>query len=438
MKDNWKQISLGDLQKSGLADLQTGPFGTVLKASEYTDSGVPVISVGEIRKGFLRITENTPRVDKEITNRLPKYVLEQGDIVFGRKGAIDRNSIINDEQDGWFLGSDGIRLRLSAEVNSRFVSYQLRSNAIGKWLLQSSVGSTMPSLNQKILDRLPLRLPELVNQTQIAKILSDLDTKIELNNKINIKLEQMAKLIYGYWFVQFDFPNEQGIPYKSSGGKMVFNKELKREIPEGWESENLNSLLEFKKGVEPGSKAYTDRKVNDTFVKFFRVSNINGNSDTYIDSSKKVYNYAEEGDVVVTFDGSVGKVGIGLNGAYSSGLRKVYSSSKELKNSFIYLIFKDQRINKTIHKYSTGSIILHASKSIEHLLIPYKKNVCDEFQNITEPLYAKIVSNIKQNQQLSGLRDWLLPMLMNGQVRVGEVEKQLGMVAGDSVKYGEV
>lgn len=420
MKVSWKQISLGELQQIGVADLQTGPFGTVLKASEYTEKGVPVISVGEIRKGYLRITEKTPRVNQEITNRLPKYVLKKGDIVFGRKGAINRNSIINDEQDGWFLGSDGIRLRLSEVVNSNFVSYQLRSDAIGKWLIQSSVGSTMPSLNQKILDRLPLWLPELFIQNQASKTLSELDSKIELNNKINTKLEAMAKLIYDYWFVQFDFPDENGNPYKSSGGKMVFNEELNREIPDGWESENLNSLLEFKKGVEPGSKAYTNRQVNESFIKFFRVSNINGDSDTYIDSSKKAYNYAKEGDVVVTFDGSVGKVGIGINGAYSSGLRKVYSATKELKNSLVYLIFKDERIIKTIHKYSTGSIILHASKSIDHLRIPYKKSVYDEFQDITEPLYGKIVSNIKENQKLAELREWLLPMLMNGQVTVGE------------------
>ena len=199
---------------------------------------------------------------------------------------------------------------------------------------------------------------------------------------------------------------------------MVYNKELKREIPAGWDAIKLNTILEFEKGIEPGSKEYSEKKLNTNYIKFFRVSNINGHSETYIDSSRKKYNYAKEGDVIVTFDGSVGKVGYGINGSYSSGLRKIYSPTDELKNSLIYLIFRDERIIKTIHKYSTGSIILHASKSIEHLSIPYNKKVYNNFQNIINPFYESMVINIRQNQNLNQIRDWLLPMLMNGQVTV--------------------
>ena len=260
MRSDRKKVTLGQLQNSGHATLQTGPFGTVLKASEYTKDGVPVISVSEIRRGYLQISDHTPRVDQTITNRLPKYLLQSGDIVFGRKGAIDRNALINQAQDGWFLGSDGIRLRLNDSISSEFVSYQLRSKTIGKWLLQSSTGSIMPSLNQKILDQLPLWLPEIGTQKKIADFLSTLDQKIALNNRINQELEALAKLVYDYWFVQFDFPISadyaaavgrpelEGKPYKSSGGEMVYDEQLKREIPVGWE---VKALGDFAHVIDP-------------------------------------------------------------------------------------------------------------------------------------------------------------------------------------------
>jgi type I restriction enzyme S subunit len=177
MNSDWSQTTLGELEKNGNAEVQTGPFGTVLKASEYSSQGVPVISVGEIRHGYIYVSDRTPKVSEEITKKLPEFVLKAGDIVFGRKGAIDRNSIINESQSGWFLGSDGIRLRLSGLMDSRFVSYQFRCSSVGKWLLQNSSGSVMPSLNQKTLNRLPLWLPSLEDQQVISNTLSSIDKK---------------------------------------------------------------------------------------------------------------------------------------------------------------------------------------------------------------------------------------------------------------------
>ncbi|MCP4457856.1 MAG: restriction endonuclease subunit S, partial [Cytophagales bacterium] len=119
MNDLWEKTLLGELESVGEADIQTGPFGTVLKTSEYADVGSPVISVGEIRYGYLQVFKHTPVVSEETKKRLPQFVLKEGDIVFGRKGAIDRNAIIQRHQEGWFLGSDGIRLRLSGDINSQ-------------------------------------------------------------------------------------------------------------------------------------------------------------------------------------------------------------------------------------------------------------------------------------------------------------------------------
>jgi type I restriction enzyme, S subunit len=261
MNNKWTQTTLGGLVDQGVAEVQTGPFGTVLKAAQYSTQGVPLISVGEIRYGHIQVSEHTPRICEETKKRLPQFILNEGDIVFGRKGAIDRNAIINSEQTGWFLGSDGIRLRLKESCNSIFLSYQLRCPAIGEWLLRNSSGSIMPSLNQKILDRLPVWLTDISEQKSIAAVLSALDTKIELNHRINGELEGLAKLLYDYWFVQYDFPLSAaqaaalgkprlaGQPYRTSGGKMLFNPALKREIPLGWEVGSLLDIATFTNGI---------------------------------------------------------------------------------------------------------------------------------------------------------------------------------------------
>ena len=127
MGSKWRKMLLGDLIQQGQAVLQTGPFGTALKADEYTTAGVPLISVREIRDGFIQIEESTPRVDESVITRLPKFVLKKGDIVFARKGGVERTAYISNKQSGWFIGSDGIYLRLSNEHDSLFFSYILRS-----------------------------------------------------------------------------------------------------------------------------------------------------------------------------------------------------------------------------------------------------------------------------------------------------------------------
>ena len=200
---------------------------------------------------------------------------------------------------------------------------------------------------------------------------------------------------------------------------MVWSNELKREIPEGWEVLQLSNKLIFEKGIEPGSAKYTAKKETTNHIKFIRIGDIeNNDSAIFIDNSDNKYATVNKKDVLVTFDGSVGKVAFGFEGAYSSGLRKIYDKFGLIDNSLIYFLFKDERLVKTIHKYATGSILLHAGASINNLKIPYDEEKYLQFQNIIKPFFSKMVMNNQQNQTLANLRDWLLPMLMNGQVKV--------------------
>ena len=434
---NWRKTTLGELVSEGSANYQTGPFGTTLKASEYSEAGVPVISVGEIREGYIQIHKSTPCVCKKITTKLPNYVLEENDIVFGRKGAINRNAIIQKEQAGWFLGSDGIRLRLSGEHSSSFFSYQLRTSSIQEWLMNNGTGAIMPGLNQKILDRLPVYIPELQIQQKIAKVLSTLDAKIELNNRINGELEAMAKLLYDYWFVQFDFPMTaaqatalgqpelEGQPYKTSGGKMVFNPTLKRDIPAGWEAGNLGSRCSL------NEKVWTDKTAPETLI-YIDLANakdgqmLERQDYAWADAPSRARRILRAGDTIV------GTVRPGnrsfcmvpesekqLTG--STGFA-VLTPSKTSHREFNYLSLTSETNITRLTTLASGAAYPAVNPDVvaSHATALPPEALIDSFHLATAKQFDLIQNHQKQTQELAELRDWLLPMLMNGQVTVSD------------------
>ncbi len=243
--------TIGRLLADGGGSVKTGPFGTTLKASEYSTVGVPLISVGEIGYGTFRIHPKTPRVSDAVTTRLAEYVLREGDIVFGRKGAVDRSARISSDQEGWFLGSDGIRLRLPQSTDSRFIALQLQSPACRSWILQHATGTTMPSLNQDVIGRIPIILTTLVEQKRIAHILGTLDDKIELNRRMSATLEEMARALFKSWFIDFDPVHAKREGRKPFGmddaTAALFPSEFEDSelgpIPRGWKAGTLGAAL---------------------------------------------------------------------------------------------------------------------------------------------------------------------------------------------------
>jgi type I restriction enzyme S subunit len=187
-----------------IATIKTGPFGTLLKASEYSEGdGVPVVSVGEIREGFLMITDHTPRVSARVTRRLPQYVLKKGDIVFGRKGGVERSALIRQQQDGWFLGSDGMSVRPLGDCHDEYLALQFQSPRIQGWLLQNAIGTTMSSLNQGILEKVLVALPPTRGEQEaIAEALGDAYALVEsleqlIAKKGHLKQGAMQELLTG-------------------------------------------------------------------------------------------------------------------------------------------------------------------------------------------------------------------------------------------------
>lgn len=200
----WKKWTIGEMISRTKTTIQTGPFGTVLSASEFVDYGIPIISVREIREGFILITAETPCITDDTYSRLRKYALSEKDIVFARKGSVERSALIPIGLERYFLGSDGIRIRFDQNIVSPdLMLYLFQSPSTKQFLTQSSYGTTMAGLNEKILCALEFYLPETIDeQEKIAKVLADIDHLLALTEKLitkkkAIKQGAMQELLTG-------------------------------------------------------------------------------------------------------------------------------------------------------------------------------------------------------------------------------------------------
>ena len=223
----FSRIPVSELVASGEAELKTGPFGTQLKASEYTEHGTPVINVRNIGFGSIKL-DKLEFISPATRKRLSSHLLRRGDIVFGRKGAVERHVFIRQEQEGWFQGSDCLRLRFASHrIEPLFASYYFLTPDHQRWMMnQCSHGATMASLNQGILERIELPHPPLPIQQRIAGILSAYDELIENSHRRIKILESMARALYREWFVHFRFPGHENHPRVASP---------LGEIPQGWQ-----------------------------------------------------------------------------------------------------------------------------------------------------------------------------------------------------------
>ncbi len=266
-------------------------------------------------------------------------------------------------------------------------------------------GSTLPSMTSSAYYDIPIVLPNYEKQKKIADILKYLDDKIELNSKINKELEQMAKTLYEYWFVQFDFPDEKGRPYKSANGKMVYNDILKREIPEGWEVKKLTDICNT---YQP--KTISDKELT-TNGKYW-VYGANGIIGRY-----NSYNH-ENSEIYITCRGaSCGNVGRTLPQSWITGNAMIIQPKLDyMCNEYIYQYLKLINLQMIISG-SAQPQITRTNLEILNIIVPTEETL-DVFNKLIEPLITKRLSKLKENEELIQLRDFLLPLLMNGQVSV--------------------
>ena len=415
-----QKIKLGEL-----VDFQTGPFGTQFSASEYVNEGIPVINVKNIGVGMV-IRENLDYISEQTRDRLSQHILKTGDIVFGRKGSVDRHAYIFQNENGWVQGSDCIRARKKTQVNMLFLSQYLEGNGVKKQIINAAVGSTMPSLNTDILKDVIVLLPNIEEQNRISEVLKKIDDKICLNSKINDNLEQQLMLLYDYWFTQFDFPDNNGNPYQTSGGKMVWNDTLKRNIPENWKVQSVNSNCLssiIKTGVEIfNTKTYlATADVKGTSISTGTIVDYDGresraniqpsiNSVWFAkmkNSIKHLYLNKEMQPIISSSILSTGFCGLQCNEISFEYIASYVSNS-------YFEIHKDMLAHG-----ATQEAVNNDDLEGVHIIIP-ENTVLRAYHEATQSIYAQISKNICENRELVKLRDWLLPMLMNGQATISD------------------
>ena len=454
MGSEWTDTTVGALLEKEGADIQTGPFGTKLKASEYADEGVPVISVGEVRFGRLEVHEKTPLVPTTVTSRMPEYLLRRGDIVFGRKGAVERSGLVTSEQDGWFLGSDGIRIRLPGCCHPRFVSYHLLTRLHKNWMIQNAAGTTMPSLNESIVKRIPLRLPPLKLQKSIAHILGTLDDKIELNRRMNVTLESMARALFKSWFVDFDpvidnalaagnpIPEPLSARAQTRRDLGTKRKPLPKNIqklfpdsfvfdddvgwiPEGWEIETVGSEFNVTMGQSPPGHTYNEDQIGTPFFQGRRDFGFRFPSRrVYCTAPKRM---ATKDDTLVSVRAPVGDVNMAAEECcVGRGVAAVRHQSGGRSFTY-YAMLQLSEYFKVFEAEGTvfGSINQKDFNALPQLICP--SQLVMGFGSQAEQLDEKIELNSAAIEALTKLRDTLLPQLLSGELRIPDAEK---LVAG--------
>lgn len=389
---NWKEFKLKEF-----AEIQTGPFGSQLHASDYVNFGTPSIMPTNIGNRLNIVTDKIVFVSNEDIERLKKYTVKESDIVYSRRGDVEKCAYITKEQAGWLCGTGCLRIRFtSKEISPKFCAYYLSTPQIRSWVLNSAVGTTMPNLNTTILGELPLILPNIDEQLVIAEILSSIDAKINLLICQNQTLQNLAATIFRQWFVE---------------GK---DEDLKET--------HLKDIYIFEKGIEPGSKFYKE-KCDLNSIRFIRVGDMQDNRATvYIDTDLAKGKTCTKSDLLVSFDGTVGRVVFGIEGCYSSGMRKIYAEEPLYNSLWLkHQIFTSKEIQDEINIHATGTVILHAGSSIDYLTMKFPSNdKLKKCHEVINPMYEKIEKNMSQIDSLTKLKETLLPKIMSGEILINE------------------
>lgn len=322
-----------------------------------------------------------------------------------------------------------LRPLVKGVADDKYMAFYLRSKLFRKTMTNNASMTLRASFNEDIFSFLDLFLPDFNDQIKIGNLLYAIEKKIQLNNKINETLQKQASLLYDYWFVQFDFPNEKGKPYKSSGGKMVYNEVLKREIPEGWEVKSLGKIT--RKNTTSFDYNSTQPTIDLSVMPSGSISLNQINSSDEFSTNLFLMN---EGDILF---GSIRpylkKAGIApCNGAIAGTVHSYRVDNINNYNFVLFTLSRDSFFEYAV-RLSTGTKMpVVSSDNVLAYKVPYSHSVAKLFSKIN--IKTIICKNNQETQELIALRDWLLPMLMNGQATVAEEQKPIFQVIENGTK----
>ena len=419
--NKWTYTTLGKI-----SEIITGPFGSQLHQSDYVEQGIPVVMPQDIDNRKVNYA-SINYVSNEDAIRLERYKTIINDILYARRGDVEKHAFIKEKDNGVLCGTGCLRVRITtSEVEPEFISFFLNREETRKWLVTHAVGTNMPNLNTDILSDVPIAYPLLEEQRRIVQVLNSIDEKIALNSAVNDNLEQQLMLLYDYWFTQFDFPDNDGNPYQTSGGKMVWNDTLKRNIPENWKVQSvisncLSSII--KPGVEIfNTKTYlATADVKGTSISTGTIVDYDGresranmqpsiNSVWFAkmkNSIKHLYLNKEMQPIISSSILSTGFCGLQCNEISFEYIASYVSNA-------YFEIHKDMLAHG-----ATQEAVNNDDLAGVHIIIP-EDTVLRAYHETTQAIYAQISKNVCENQELVKLRDWLLPMLMNGQATISD------------------
>jgi type I restriction enzyme S subunit len=467
--DSWVITTLGKMLDESGGKVQTGPFGSQLHASDYVDIGIPSVMPKNI---FIEGIDETDiaRITKEDANRLSKYLLKEGDIVYSRRGDVEKCSLVTREENGWLCGTGCLRVRLgdNSLISPKFLHAYLSSPVIREWISRNAIGATMPNLNTTILRDVPLLIPTQEHIFIVANMWQSLNSKIKLNQQTNQTLEKMAQALFKSWFVDFDpvidnalaagntipgelqhrallrqkqhrkiqaqpasKPNVKPLPHDI---QQIFPSEFEHcgdpsigiagWIPKGWSVSNTGKEFEVLGGGTPSTKNPEFWDGGD--ICWTSPKDLSGNeTKILLDTSRKITNMGLKkissgmlpiGTVLMSSRAPVGylalaKVPVAINQGYIA-----LKCNKTLSSEYTIQLLDS--LMDEIKGIAGGTTFAEISKktfkSIK-LVVPTKPVVV-AFTSIVVNNYEKITANIKQINSLTETRDYLLPKLISGEV----------------------
>lgn len=356
-------------------------------------------------------------IEEKIPSRAKRKVNNDDIIISTVRPNQKHYGLIKDKPDNLLVSTGFTTLTINKEIaNPEFIYYYITQPNITESLQIIAEQSTTsyPSVKPSDIGNLIINIPTLNIQKKIGKFLSNFDKKIENLKNTNKKLDKILKEIFKNRFIRFE-------KYKKSN-EMQINDEF-GEIPKNWSVEMLEDYVDFISGIEPGSKNYQENKCDDC-IPFIRVGDLGSRDNmVYINKKFSKNKLLKSTDIVLSLDATLGLVKIGLNGAYSTGMRKLVIKNNKINRVFLYCLVKSKRIQNTIENFATGTTILHAGKSIKHMnfVLPDEKTMI-QFNKIGEPIFLKILENKLEIDKLTKLRDILLPKLMSGEINVSNIK----------------
>ena len=402
-----------------LEDIASFQKGFAFKSKDFIETGIKIVKVTNLTDESVNV-DSCASVSFEVAKACEKYDLYEKDIIITTVGSWPTNpaSIVGKvvrmpkSDNICLLNQNAVRIRSNMNISQDYLYYLLRNDTFKEYIIGTAQGSAnQASITQKDIKNFNVELPDLEEQKAVAHILSTLDDKIEVNNEINKTLENMAQAIFKQWFVDFEFPNEDGEPYKSSGGEMI-ESELGM-IPKGWEVKDLGEIIDIHDSKRiPLSK--NEREKREKIYPYYGAASLMDYVDEFIFDG--IYVLLGEDGTVVNEDGSPvlqyvwGKFWVN-NHAH------VLSGKKGVSTNFLYILLSNLNVSGAI----TGAVQLKINqKNLKEMkiIMPNDMKLVSQFSDIVDKSFEKIRVKRDENNNLVSLRDSLLPKLMSGEIRV--------------------